>query len=273
MPLLILLLTLCVGNARAACAAPTDVGTLSAASPRAQLAMSSLDLDGFNAAVADARTALPCLGSPLTPLDAAEYHALMGLAAFAEDRRDDALASFAAAFAARPDYRLPTAVAAPGSDLDLLMQEAKALPPSAAQALPPYDGVILVDGARALTRPTGRPSILQLVGPKGDVRETHYLAGADPLPKWAPPPTLALRLLPEPRERPSVPFAVAAGSTALAAGGLYAFGGMAHAQYVNPATPYEDLPGLETQTNAALGGSIILGVACAALTTLTFLEW
>ena len=59
----------------------------------------------------------------------------------------------------------------------------------------------------------------------------------------------------------------------VAAGGLYVLGGMSHEKFVDPATPYEDLPGLQAQTNAALGGSIALGVTATALTTLTFLRW
>ena len=271
--MLMFLLTLAVGEARAACDAPTDVGTLSGAAPRAQLAMGSLDAAGFTAAVTEARAALPCLAQPLTPLDAAGYHGLEALAAFADGKTEDAALAFAAAVATVPDYRLPGMIAPPGGDLDALLTRAKALPPSEMQALPPYDGVVVVDGIRALVRPTGRPCILQLVGARGDVRETHYLRGTDPLPKWDPPPTLLTRLLPEPRATPSVPFAVAAGGTALAAGGLYVLGGMSHEKFVDPATPYEDLPGLQAQTNAALGGSIALGVTATALTTLTFLRW
>lgn len=271
--MLMFLLTLAVGEARAACAASSDVAMLSAAAPRAQLAMGSLDGAGFTAAVADARVALPCLAQPLTPLDAAGYHGLEALAAFADGNLEDATLAFATAVATVPDYRLPAMIAPAGGDLDVLLTRAKALPPSEMQALPPYDGVVMVDGVRALVRPTGRPCILQLVGPRGDVRATYYLRGTDPLPKWAPPPTLALRLLPEPREKLSIPFAVAAGGTALAAGGLYVLGGMSHEQFVDPSTPYEDLPGLQAQTNAALGGSIALAVASAGLTTLTFLKW
>ncbi len=155
----------------------------------------------------------------------------------------------------------------------MLLGEARGIRFSERHALPQYDGVILIDGVRATVRAVGRPCVLQLVGPRGDVRATYYLRHSDPLPRWDPPPTLALRLLPEPRAKPSVSFAVAAGGTVLAAGGLYAFGGVIHAKFVDPTTPYEDLPGLQTQTNAVLGGSIALAATAAVLTTLTFLEW
>ncbi len=270
MPFLILL---AAATAHAACEAPTDVVALSAYVPSAQLAMGSLDADGFSSAVEGARSALPCLAQPLTPIDAAGYHGLEALAAFAEADTDAAMRSFASAIAATPDYRLPTVIAPPGGDVDTLLRQARELSAGESQALPPYDGIVMVDGARALVRPTGRPCVLQLVGPRGDVRATYYLFGSEPTPRYDPPPTLATRLLPELRQRPSAPFAVAAGTTAIAAGGLYWLGGTAHARYVDPSTPYDDLPGLKAEANAALGGSVALGITAAMLTTLTFLEW
>lgn len=267
------LLLLAVATARAACDAPADIGTLSAAAPTAQLAMASLDSDGFAKAVADARDSLPCLAQPLTPLDAASYHGLMALAAFADGDEDAAQLSFAAAIVATPDFRLPAMIAPEGGDLDALLGYARALDTSETVALAPYDGVLLVDGSRAFLRPVHRPYILQLVGPRGDVRATYYLLGSDPVPAYDPPPTLGRRLLPEFRPRPSAPFAVAAGATALAAGGMYWLGAESHARYMDPTTPYGDLPGLQTRTNAELAGSIALGVTAVAFTTLTFVRW
>lgn len=271
--MLMLFLALMIDGASAACGAPSDIGVFSAAAPRAQLAMGSLDAAGFSSAVAQARAALSCLAEPLTPLDAAGYHGLEALSAFADGQPEEAVRAFASAVATVPGFRLPSVIAPEGGDLDVLLARAKALPPSEVQALPPYDGILFVDGVRALTRPVARPCVLQLIGGDGRARSTYYLRGTDPLPSWDPPPTLLLRLLPEPRARPSVPFALAAGSTALVAGGLYALGGMAHAEFANPATPYEDLAGLQTQTNLALGGAIALGVTATVFTTLTFLQW
>jgi hypothetical protein len=268
-----ILLSVGLNGAFAACEAPVDVAELSAAWPRAQLAMGSLDSEAFAGAVKDARAALPCLTEPLTPIDAAGYHGLMALAAFADGRGDEAVLSFASAVAAMPDYRLPAMIAPPGGDLDALLERARAMTTTEPKALPPYDGVLMVDGARSVVRPTGRPWILQLVDPRGGVRETHYLLGSDPTPPYDSPPTLVGRLVPEPRPRPSLPFAVAAGTTTLAAGGAYALGALAHARFSDQTTPYADLPGLQTQTNLALGGSIVLAAAAAMLTTLTFLEW
>jgi len=272
--MLLLTLVLIANVALAACGgAPTDVRTLSAAAPQAQIAMASLDTAGFASAVANARSAISCLVQPLSPFDAASFHGLEALAAFTDEKPEVALAALAAAVSAMPDYRLPAMIAPQGGELDALLARAKSLAPSAMQPLPPYDGVLIVDGIRALARPTERPCILQLASGDGRVRETYYLRGTDALPKWAPPPTVLQRFLPEPRSKPSVPFAIAAGSTAIAAGGLYALGGAYHARFVSTSTPYDDLPGLKTRTNVSLGGAIGIGFASAAFTTITFLKW
>jgi len=269
----LIILALVARTAAGACEASASIETLAADVPRAEVAMASLDAAGFAAAVAEARAALPCLVQPLTPLDAAGYHGLEGLAAFSEGKTDQAVLAFSAALSSLPSYRLPAMIAPPGGDLDVLLARAGQLPIAEAQPLPAYDGIVLVDGARSMVRPTGRPCILQLVAGNGKAEATYYLQGTDPLPKWDPPPTALGRILPELRRRPSIPFAVAAGSTALAAGGLYVLGGSYHARFEDPGTPYEDLTMLRTRTNASLGGALALGAASAALTTVTFLKW
>ena len=235
--------------------------------------MPSLDMDVFAAAVADARYAMSCLTTPLNPLDAVAYHSLMALDAFTGQREDEAARSFQAAMAIVPDFRLPAIVAPVGGPLAALVDTARALPASEVHALPPFDGIVLIDGVTALVRPTGRPCVLQLVSKRGTVSATYYLAPGDELPRWAPPPTAFQRALPKLREKPSVPLGIAAGATAVAAGAIYAIGGTWHGQYLDPATPREDLDGLRTQTNVAFGSSVALGVAAVALTTLTFVRW
>lgn len=260
-------------TAYAACDAPTKAADVAASVTIAQLAFASLDADGFADAAGLARDALPCLVEPLTPFDAAAFHGLMALAAFSDGKDEETVEWFSAAEATVPNFTLPAVIAPPGGPVDALLVRARALPPGAMEPVPPYDGRVLIDGSPGIVRPTERPCVLQLVRPDGTVARSYALPPRAPLPAWELPPTPIRRFIPKLREKPSVPFALAAGGTALAAGGLYALGGVWHGQYLDPATPYEDLTGLETQTNAALGASIALGVAAAALTTVTFLRW
>lgn len=269
MPLLLLL----ISPALALCDGATNVSSISADVSAAQLAMAGLETDAFAAAVADARLALGCVTSPLNPLDAAAYHTLMGLDAFMGGKEDSAARSFQTVLAITPDFQLPALIAPAHGPLASIIDTARTLPASAVEALPPFDGIVRVDGVTSLTRPKDRPCILQLVSAKGVVSNTYYLAPGEALPRWAPPPTAFQRVLPKLREKPNVPFAIAAGTTAAAAGTLYALGGTWHAQYLDPTTPYEDLDGLRAQSDTALGASIALGIAAAALTTVTIVHW
>lgn len=260
-------------TAYAACESPTRATDVAGTVSGAQLAMASLDMDGFAAAVALARGSVPCLAEVLSPLDAASYHGLMGLAAFSGDREEESVLWFAAAQAVTPSFKFPSVIAPPGGPLEAVLARARASPLGTMQPVPPYDGRVLVDGSPGVLRPADRPCVLQLIRADGTVARTYVLLPGDALPFWEPPPTPMQRFVPKIREKPSVPFGIAAGGSAAVAGGLYALGGVWHAQYLDSDTPYEDLQGLETRTNAALGASIALGVAAAALTTVTFVRW
>ena len=269
MPLLLLL----ISPALALCDKPSDASAISAGASAAQLAMASLDTDTFAKSVADARASLACLASPINPLDAASYHALMGLDAFMGGDANAATVSFQAAMSSTPDFRLPAIIAPVGGPLDAALAKARGLTSLGSLALPPFDGIILVDGVSSVTYPRDRPWILQLVSRKGEVTETRYLIPGDELPRWAPPPTAFQRVLPKVRKQPSVPFGIAAGTTAAAAVTLYALGGTWHADYLDPATPYEDLGALRAQSDGALAASIALGVVTVGLGTFTVITW
>lgn len=269
---MLLLLSL-ISPALALCDKPSDVSSISVDVSTAEVAMASLDDDTFNASVADARTALSCLAMPLNPIDAASYHVLMALDAFMGGRLDDAARSFRTVLAITPTFRLPAAIAPTGGPLEKILDVARAQNVSEPQALPAFDGIVLIDGVRALVRPGGRPCILQLVSAKGVVSATYYLAPADELPRWDPPPTAFQKALPKLRAKPSVPLAIAAGTTAAAAVALDVFGSTRHDAYLDPATPYDQLDALRLESDGSLAASIGLGVAAVALTTFTFLRW
>ncbi len=268
-----LTLLLLVSASFAACDKPADVSAISADVSTAQLAMASLETDTFASAVADARAAIQCLASPLNPLDAASFHSLMALDAFMNGKPDEAARSFQTALAITPDFRLPAIIAPAGGPLASILEKARAMPASESQALPPFDGIVKVDGVTSLTRPKDRPCVLQLVSGKGVVSRTYYLAPADELPRWEPPPTAFQRVLPRIREKPSLPIGIAAGTAAVGAGTLLALSGTWHAQYDDPSTPYAQLDGLRSRSDGALAASIGLGIATVALTTFTVAYW
>lgn len=267
------LILLMIPAALAGCDTPSDVSAISVDVSSAQLAMASLDVEAIGRSAADARQVLPCLAVAINPMEAAAYHGLMGLDSFVAGDEEASLLSFRSAISVMPDYRLPPIIAPAGGPLDAVLSAARTAVPSETKALPPFDGIVLIDGSRAFVRPMGRPVIIQLVTKSGKVSETHYVGAPDDLPRWDPPPTAFQRILPTVREKPSVPIGIAAASTAVCAGTLYALGGAWHEQYLDPSTPYGELDGLQTRTNAALGGSIALTVAATALTTFTFVRW
>jgi len=269
---MLLLLSL-ISPALALCETPSEVSSISIDVSMAEVAMASLDTDAFAASVADARQALPCLAIPLNPLDAASFHVLMGLDAFMGGKPDDAARSFQAVLAITPAFRLPAAIAPAGGPLEAVLEKARGLPATEAEALPPFDGIVRVDGVTSLTRPKNRPCVLQLVSTKGVVSSTYYLAPADELPRWDPPPTAFQKALPKLRAKPSVPFAIAAGTTAAAAVALDVFGSTRHAAYLDPTTPYDKLDALRLESDGSLVATIGLGAAAVALTTFTFLRW
>ncbi len=268
-----LTLLLLVSPALALCDRPSDVSSISVDVSTAQLAMASLDDETFAASVRDARATLLCLATPLNPLDASSYHVLMALDAFMGGKPEDSARSFRTVLAISPTFRLPAAIAPAGGPLEKALDAARAQNVSEPQALPAYDGIVLIDGVRALVRPTGRPCILQLVTTKGVVSATYYLGTDDELPRWAPPPTALQKALPKVRSKPSVPFAIAAGATAAAAVAIDVYGSTRHDAFLDPATPYDQLDALRVESDGSLAASIGLGVASAALTTFTFLRW
>lgn len=263
-----------ISVAHAECDKPTTTDLIAGVIPRAQIAIGSLDSAGFEQAVAEASHALECLGQPISPIDAANYHGLMGLAsAFAGGQDDRAVRSFNAATAIMPTFALPWVIAPRDGPIDLLVQKARSQPIGKMVPVPPSEDSILIDGTPGIMRPVERPCILQIVSRNGDLIQTFYLQPEDPLPHWNAPRTPLQRLIPTVRKQPSTPLGIAAGTTAVAAGTAYILGGIWHEQYIDPSTPYEDLPALESQTNIALGTSIVLGATAATLTTVTFVRW
>ena len=69
-----------------ACETPTRTSDVLEATGRAEIAYTALDASAFDAALAEAREDLGCLGEPLTADGAAAYHRAEALGAFGPPR-------------------------------------------------------------------------------------------------------------------------------------------------------------------------------------------
>lgn len=272
--LFLLISTLWATPAEAACEEPVTATRVAETLAAAMSAARAYETDRFREGVANARASLPCLDAPLPAAVVGELHTGIALDSVAARRPEaESSAWFAAALAITPDLWLDPKIAPEDGAVDRLLDRAKASESAAPVALPPFDGETYVDGTLAASRPSDRPYLLQLLPRREPGARTYLLLPEDALPDWDAPPSRLRRLVPDLRERPSVPFLVAGGTSLAASAVLYGVGSHAHAQFEDPATPYEDLPALQDRTNAALAGSIGLGIATVGFATAATFSW
>ncbi len=206
-----------------------------------------------------AMTMLDCLEASVSPSDAAAYHRLMALAAFATSR-DLAKLEFHAARRIEPGYAIPPEVAPSGHPLVLFYNEAASVNPGEPQVIyPPKDHYVVVDGIRGGQRARGVPTIVQLVAVEGRVQDTVYLLPNQSLPDWAmdpleiPPLTASVR--------PTLRWSAAA--TGLLGAGFYTAGVLTRNKLYNLENPVADtdVPAFKARANT-FGG---LGVGFAVV--------
>jgi hypothetical protein len=254
-------LALAAGPARAAdCAStPAELGEHLG---MAWAAFGNMDLAEFATARDAASAALPCLTRTLTPQDAAAWHAVMALDAFAAEDTAATTLSLRAALDADPHFTLPVALAPEGHPLRQAFDDAVALPPSprAAVALP-SGWLLFVDGTRTVTRPTRRPGVYQWVDPAGKVQAVAYLGAGEPLPVVA---GATLPPVPTPVRHRSTPLLIAAGGTAVVSAGLYAGAALSRGAF-DATTTRADLAPLQARTNGFVVASAGVAVAAAGL--------
>ncbi len=252
------------------CDAPTIRAEVAQAVAQAHEAFASMDRDGFQAARGHALERLACLCEELAGSDAASFHSMMALGAFLEQDDAAAVNALRAAFAANSGYTLPTALLPEGHPLLLQASVARSMAPGATTPLP-EDDLITTDGQELDQRPTDRPCILQRLAFDGEVRNTAYLAiDADP-PDWALPAEI-LPTDPVARRRRLILVGTTA-AAALAAGSLYAAALLKHQGFVDPQTPYDELPGLQRRANGYAWTSAGLGVVSLGLGLGLMVTW
>ncbi len=229
---------------QAACEVRSSTADLAAALNAAAAAMVAMDFPGFVENRNRAQDALHCLGERLTAVDVAAFHRVMALDAYLDQDPEGTVASFRSALATQPGFTLPASFALPGNPLHDLFQQAREQGAGASNAIfPPAGTVIFVDSLLGTSRPVERPAILELQAADGSLLWTGYLPTGAENPDWT---QLELQIPTAPGHLsgvklstvgPSVPLLVAAGGTALAAGGLYAVAYGMSRSYRDPENP------------------------------------
>jgi hypothetical protein len=245
-------------------------------------AFTEMDAEALIRIRGQAHANVDCLVEVLPPTAAGALHRVEAIASFlARDLERTELALLSARLS-DPEYGFPIDIVPAGHPLDRIVQKAaERTETERAAILHPPGTVVLVDGIPSELRPFGRPVVVQLVK-DGEPRWSSYIEPGESLPRWEaqPEPVAVVAPDPEPiavdKRKPTVELAVAAGGLAMLSGAFYGTAAGSHARFQNPETPFEDIGGLQKQTNSLMSASVVtagaalgLGVT-SALTTVRF---
>lgn len=291
-PLPVLLLLACLlapSWAAAACEEPSTRTEIGLTVADAMEGFRNLDAPRFEKARNKAFSQFYCLDEPLLPRDAARFHAMMAIDAFLRKEQKGLIDSFRSALSADGSYDLPPGMVPEGHILRKRLIEAGGKMGAPPRPLPAVGtDSLMVDGVVSAVAAPDRPVILQHLGPRGQVVESAYVATGEPLPAWKPvPAVVAAPTNPKPgrnrgssvkvnsarREPHPWGLASATGLSLIATAVGYSLASQAHGDFMNPATPYAQLPDLETQANALSWAWIGTGAVTLGLGTWTILEW
>ncbi len=249
------------------CPSPTTLSVLQDAYARGEQSFANLDIEGLNQASDDAAQALPCLSESITLNDAAAYHRLMGMSAFANQERDRVKAEFHAARLLQPGYAVPEDVAPQGHPMIAAYDEAVLLDEGAhEEPVPPLGGYVTVGGVRGATRRANSPAIIQVFEGDGSITLTLHLGPGQVMPMFGPPPLTETRSL-------RVPMLVATAATGAVALGTYGAAAKFRSDFQDPATAEEDLSDLYVRNRVSFFTSMGMGAATLALGTVTVVVW
>ena len=250
------------------CASATTLSQLKDATVRGEESFANLDLEGLGQAATDAETALPCLSEAITPRDAAAYHRLMGMHAFATQERERVKSEFHAARKLEPGYEVPEDVAPTGHPMIAAYEEAVLVDEGTLQQpVPPEGGYVTVGGVRGAARAELSPAIIQVFEPQDALTETLYLSPGTEMPIWGPVPELAdSRTL----RRPML---AATGATAAVALGLQGVAFASKNKFLDESTPDGELETLYARNRATYFSSVGVGAVAVGLGTVTLLVW
>jgi len=225
------------------CPQPTLPSQLEQRLEEAEGAYVELDERRFLALTDQLLIATPCLGEVLPVSTTARLHRALALRLFAT-RRDDALASLAAARTLAPQLGVDGFVA----DSHPLSMAWSQAPDEATSRVPLPKGVSLwFDGTEGGERPLERTTLLQVSTDDDMVTTTALLFPSDPLPAYPHVP---------PARRP---LQIAAAGSALASVGAFALASVSARQFDQPGQSAAELEELQRRTNASVIASAALG--------------
>lgn len=245
-------------NAAWACEEPTSIERVGELLVQAEVAFRAMDLDTFEDAHGALMAELPCLAQPLDAPQVAAIHQLEAMSRFAAG--EPSTAAWRSALQAHGALQLDPAMAPEGHPLREELEAARSIPDGEHEAL--REG-LLVDASPGHSRALDRPVLVQ------DLSLSWYLLESQPTPAELLPPE------PETPQRDVLAIGLSAGAagTAALAGGLYTGAWRSRAVYDDPATPYRDLDGLRTRTNALTTSSAVAGGLAAGLALGAGLAW
>ena len=230
----------------------------------ADMAFSTMDEQAFRTARWSAQRAVPCLGEPIQPGQAAAYYRMEALGNFIDQQHAQTVAFFKSMLSVAPHYMLPEAMAPEGHPLRVNFEVAQGSIASEGKPVSrPGDGVIRVDGRVAIVFPQDRPYLFQHVSDSGQVLTSTVVGiGVDP-PRYGTMrgyqnansgarqrdegPTDEKR-----SRKPvsfNVPLAAVAGGAAVLSGITYALAVSSETKFWDPTTPKKDLDQLKKNTN------------------------
>lgn len=252
---------------RADCVEPITSVRLLLTIEDAEAAFGRLDLDAFQSRVDESALLLPCLSETASRPLAARLHRLQGLRAWLLRDTTRAEQAFLSSRRIEPSYRFPTELV-PEQHPTRESYLALPLDEGGVVELPtPSVGSLMVDGRVSHQRPLPGPSVVQWIADSGAVNWTQYSWEATELPPFS-----VLAVEPASPDRWRVPLLVAAGSSLLVSGTLYALAASSHSRWEDPATPASETDRLRSQTNGLWVGSmgaggLALGAGAAAAWT------
>lgn len=281
LPLLCLLAS---GSAFAApnCSTPIPVSTLRAGLSQAESAFSALDVERFTTTMDDVVYEIPCLSEPAEPALVAQLHRLQGIRQFVAHDDQRAAEAFAAARGADPSYQLPTWLVPDGHAIRDLYGRVPLDNGTFDPVPPPATGTLRFDGLEGSRRPTGWPTLVQLLDAQGRPLSTAYLFPGEAMPAYdAGKPAVTAVAGPEPagRSRRGAGLALvgATAASGLASGLLYGLAGANAADFErdHPAWDRADLVGQRARTNdlVAASGALAAVAAGCALTATFVVRW
>jgi hypothetical protein len=279
---MIALLLLLALPATAACPETTTAEALTRNVARAEAAFAAMDLSTFTIEAGKIPDHLRCIGDILYAEEAASVHRVNALNAYLQQRPDAVVASFRSALATDPTMQLSSEIAPAGNLLRELFETAQSATDPPPRPLSVPDGTsVSVDGSPGQTLPVDRPAVVQMSAENKGILWAGVVPPGQLPPDWravgyVPPPSAAAKAGPRERRPPSVPWLVAAGSTALVSGSLYVAALSSRAAYKNPDNPNmkttSDLKALRQRTNALGYSSMGLGVVAVGLGACAWLE-